>query len=319
METRDVNDGALRRGQSASKGTTIVQMMRQVSSSLCSAFCCFGMASAGYLTVAPTTSAGVRVVVEVIRSDQAGEHIGETKTVCGLVASTRYLEGERDNPTFLNFDRPYPDQTMSIRIPGSHRAEFASPPEVAYEGKVICVTGLIMNFHGKPQIVVEDPSQIVIQAAESAPSPAIGAIASPSQKPEVAPPPKPELPRISSAQAREYLGQTVTVCGVIAGAKYVESQAGGRSFMSFDRPDPDQTLSVMIAGANRTKFQSAPAKLFNGTTVCVTGSIIDYGEDWNSWWRSPRRLRLSPRRLRATRISRDRCVCVVQTARNWRT
>jgi hypothetical protein len=98
-----------------------------------------------------------------IPSTQAQQHIGETNTVCGLIASTRYLESGRGGPTFLNFDRPYPNHTLTVLIGGTNRVKFASPPETMYDKKVVCVTGAIIEYHGKPEIVVQDPSQIVIE------------------------------------------------------------------------------------------------------------------------------------------------------------
>ena len=40
----------------------------------------------------------------VIRPDQAVDHIGEYKTVKGIVASAKYLSRVKGRPTFLNLD-----------------------------------------------------------------------------------------------------------------------------------------------------------------------------------------------------------------------
>ena len=98
-----------------------------------------------------------------IPAEQAKQHIGETNTVCGLVASARFLESSAAKPTFLNFDRPFPDHTFSVVIFESNRAKFKSPPEMLFSGKTVCVTGQIVEYRGKTEIVVQDPSQIVLQ------------------------------------------------------------------------------------------------------------------------------------------------------------
>lgn len=100
-----------------------------------------------------------------IPTAQAAQHIGETNRVCGVVASTRFLESGRNQPTYLNFDHPYPDQTFTVLIHGPDRAKFKTPPEVMFNQKTVCVTGVILDYRGKPEIVVEDPAQIVIQEA----------------------------------------------------------------------------------------------------------------------------------------------------------
>jgi DNA/RNA endonuclease YhcR with UshA esterase domain len=105
-----------------------------------------------------------------IPAAQAKQHIGETNTVCGLVASTRYMESSKTKPTLLNFDRPFPDNTFSVMIPDADRGKFTGPPEMMFEGKTVCVTGLIIDFRGKPEIVVSDPSQIVASATTEAAS-----------------------------------------------------------------------------------------------------------------------------------------------------
>lgn len=102
-----------------------------------------------------------------IPADQAKQHIGETNTVCGLVASARYMDSTRAKPTLLNFVKPYPDHLFSVMIPNAARSKFPEPPETFFTGKTVCVTGAIIEYRGKPEIVVQEPSQMVV--TESAP------------------------------------------------------------------------------------------------------------------------------------------------------
>ena len=113
-----------------------------------------------FLLAAPLTGAGWQA--RRITSAEAKDHVGERATVCGLVAGTRYLESAKGKPTFLNFDRRYPNHTFTVVIWERDRGQFNPAPEVAYEGKRICVSGLIAAYRGQPQIVVKDKAQIVL-------------------------------------------------------------------------------------------------------------------------------------------------------------
>ena len=115
-------------------------------------------------------TAGVKVMQTLI-GDEALQHLGETNTVCGLIASTKYAVGAPGNPTYLNFDRPYPRQSCSVVIAEARRAKFKVAPETAFWGKWVCVTGVItMDYRGKAQIAVSDPAQIVVEDTPTPPA-----------------------------------------------------------------------------------------------------------------------------------------------------
>ncbi len=116
--------------------------------------------------VAPCTAVAGDLVIEV---EDAAAHVGADATVCGTVASAAYLGRTGGTPTFLNLGRPYPDQLFTVVIWGSTRGLFEDEPEALFDGRRICVTGTIVEYKGKPQIVVEDPAQIVIADAPSLP------------------------------------------------------------------------------------------------------------------------------------------------------
>lgn len=97
-----------------------------------------------------------------ISATEAKNHVGENARVCGEVASTHYSERSRGNPTFINLDKPYPNQVFTIVIWGSDRAKFGDPEE-KYRGQHICVTGIITMYRGSPEVVAHEPSQIAIQ------------------------------------------------------------------------------------------------------------------------------------------------------------
>ncbi len=115
-------------------------------------------------------TAGVKVMQTLI-GDEALQHLGETKTVCGTIASAKYLKGTKRSLTYLNLDRPFPKQSCAIVIEEPTRALFKDAPEVAFTGKWVCVTGLIRtNNHKLAEIAVSDPAQIVVGDAPTPPA-----------------------------------------------------------------------------------------------------------------------------------------------------
>jgi hypothetical protein len=99
-----------------------------------------------------------------VRSDDAINHIGATAEVCGPVANTSYRSDIDGDPTFLNFDQPYPNQTFTVLIWGENRTHWPQPPEDMYENHTICVTGIIKLHEGDPEIVVTHPGRIRINS-----------------------------------------------------------------------------------------------------------------------------------------------------------
>jgi DNA/RNA endonuclease YhcR with UshA esterase domain len=109
-----------------------------------------------------TLAVSVAQAQKTLTAAEAKDHIGEKATVCGNVVSTRYATRSRGNPTFINLDKPYPDQVFTVLIWGSDRPKFGEP-EQAYQHKRICVTGKISDYKGVPEIVANEPSQIRVQ------------------------------------------------------------------------------------------------------------------------------------------------------------
>jgi len=97
-----------------------------------------------------------------ITAADAKNHVGEKATVCGNVVSTHYATRSKESPTFLNLEEPYPRQIFTILIWGSDRPKFGDP-EAKYGSKKVCVTGVIKDYRGVPEVVVEEPSQILVQ------------------------------------------------------------------------------------------------------------------------------------------------------------
>jgi micrococcal nuclease len=107
--------------------------------------------------------ASIAYAQETITPEDAAKFIGQQKTVCGKVASTHFASKSKGQPTFINLDKPYPNQVFTVLIWGSDRGKFEKPPETLYSGKEICVTGMIQTYQGRPEIVVKEPSQIRVK------------------------------------------------------------------------------------------------------------------------------------------------------------
>ena len=97
-----------------------------------------------------------------ISAGEAKNHVGENATVCGDVASTRFVRRRSASSTFLHLDKPYPRQIFTVVIWGSDRSKFGVPEET-FHGRHICITGHITLHRGVPEIVAHAPRQINVK------------------------------------------------------------------------------------------------------------------------------------------------------------
>jgi hypothetical protein len=86
----------------------------------------------------------------------------ERQRLSAEIASTHYAARTRGAPTFINLDKPYPNQIFTVLIWGSDRPKFGNP-DSAYMGRRICATGSIHEYRGVPEIIAYQPSQIKVQ------------------------------------------------------------------------------------------------------------------------------------------------------------
>lgn len=89
---------------------------------------------------------------QTIPASEEAKHVGEHATVCRTIAGSHTATRSRGTPTFINLDRPYPDQVFTLLIWGSDRDQVGA---VSGPGR-ICATGVITVFHGSAEIVLRD-------------------------------------------------------------------------------------------------------------------------------------------------------------------
>jgi DNA/RNA endonuclease YhcR with UshA esterase domain len=78
--------------------------------------------------------------------------------VCGKIYGGKYIKSAKNSPTFLKMGvAPY-----TIVIWGDVRKTLSYKPEIKLDGKFVCITGKIVEFKGKSQIVIYSEAQIKI-------------------------------------------------------------------------------------------------------------------------------------------------------------
>lgn len=111
------------------------------------------------LSVCAARDLQAQELIEITPED-ALSHAGETVRVCGTVTSASFMAASRRQPTYFNFGQPYPHHTFTVLIWGENRHKFPRPPIQTFDGKRICVSGVVSVWKGKPQIIVTEPDQI---------------------------------------------------------------------------------------------------------------------------------------------------------------
>jgi DNA/RNA endonuclease YhcR with UshA esterase domain len=95
----------------------------------------------------------------------AAKHIGEEVMVTGKIFSGKLIAS--NNMTLLDMGGFNPNQELTIMIIGTERGKFKGKPEEDYKGKEVTVTGKLIDYKGKPEIVVSDPTQLKVVLSDN--------------------------------------------------------------------------------------------------------------------------------------------------------
>ena len=246
--------------------------------------------------------------------EEAISHVGEQGTVCGPVVHTEYLSGSRGQPTYLDIGTSYLDPDhFTVVIWGNSRGNFASPPEDAYAGATVCVTGVIQPYEDAAGVIVDSPGDVVVEAA---PEPALPTAAAATA--EAAPPPPqpteaplPDFSPFAKNWGRHGFGMTVTASGEATASWRVykwcsddptppcdemtdsEIHSGGHATLVFDRV-VGETAYGRVLETNEPDLLSAQVSLtlqpYDMAVLETNGSLMTLCGP-NFWQEAPESLR----------------------------
>ena len=84
---------------------------------------------------------------------------GKTITICEKVTSIYETKGGN---ALLNFGKPFPNNAFTVVVFKSDRDTFSYNP-LSLDTKTICITGTVILYKGKPEIIVKKESEIVVK------------------------------------------------------------------------------------------------------------------------------------------------------------
>jgi hypothetical protein len=94
----------------------------------------------------------------VIDAKDAAKHVGENVTINDKIYGGKFLSGP--GITLLDVGGAHPNEALVLLIKGDDRKKFTNPPEDTFKGKAVSITGTIIDYKGKPEIVITEATQI---------------------------------------------------------------------------------------------------------------------------------------------------------------
>ncbi len=95
-----------------------------------------------------------------ISAKDAAKHLNEEVTVCDKIFSGKFFPSS--SLTLLDIGGFHPNEALTLVIKGDDRKKFKASPYEYFKGKSVCITGKIIDFKGKPEIVITNPEQLKI-------------------------------------------------------------------------------------------------------------------------------------------------------------
>ena len=83
---------------------------------------------------------------------------------------------------------------------------------------------------------------------------------------------QPQTGHLTASEAKNHVGENATFCGRVASVHFAEKAKGLPTFLNLGMPYPKQIFTIVIWGADRTKFGN-PESTYRYRNVCVSGKI----------------------------------------------
>lgn len=94
-----------------------------------------------------------------ITIDKINDYIGQTVKVCTKIYGTKELS----SVTFLNCGAAYPNSPLTTVIFKTDLPNFKNNPASYYDGKTVCITGKLILYKDKPEIILKNENQIEVK------------------------------------------------------------------------------------------------------------------------------------------------------------
>jgi hypothetical protein len=95
-----------------------------------------------------------------IPAKETVNHYNEIVKVYGIVSGGRWLQSSY--LTLINVDGDYPNHALTIMIKDVDRKKFSYTPETFLKGKKILITGKVIEYKGKPEMIITEADQIKV-------------------------------------------------------------------------------------------------------------------------------------------------------------
>lgn len=112
----------------------------------------------------------INLFSQEVTLDEVKNYIGKQDTikVCGKIYSTRFLKDTKGKPTLLNIGGYFPNQKLTVVIFEESLKNFPPSPEVYFSNTNVCITGNVISYNNKPEVVVRYGTQMMVQALNEA-------------------------------------------------------------------------------------------------------------------------------------------------------
>ena len=100
--------------------------------------------------------------IKEININEIESYIDKDVKICTKVFGIKQLTSG-SKPTFINCGAAYPNSPLTIVILFEDLENFKENPANFYDGKNICVTGKLIMYKGKPEIVVKKENDIEVK------------------------------------------------------------------------------------------------------------------------------------------------------------
>jgi DNA/RNA endonuclease YhcR with UshA esterase domain len=96
--------------------------------------------------------------IDSISAKDASKYYDKTVKVYGTVSGGRWLQ--QSKITLINVDGEFPNHALVIMIKDDIRSTFKYEPETFLKGKKVVITGTIIKYRDKPEIIITSEKDI---------------------------------------------------------------------------------------------------------------------------------------------------------------